>query len=182
MVDQISDLLIDLDATEEQLDYPLFYADGRAGIAKLNLEDESSNLHVLFDAIIREIPAPGYESAAPFQMLVSDLSYSDFLGRLAIGKVINGSVRSRDALVCLGDQGRRSPVSISSLQVYEGPVLKEAKEAVTSRYRRPFGDRRCPYRRYHLYPGGAEGPAADCRGRAHGLHALHGQHLPFLGH
>jgi GTP-binding protein len=131
VVDQISDLLIDLDATEEQLDYPLFYADGRAGIAKLNLEDESTNLHVLFDAIIREIPAPGYESAAPFQMLVSDLSYSDFLGRLAIGKVINGSVRSRDALVCLGDQGRRTPVSISSLQVYEGPVLKEAKEAVT---------------------------------------------------
>jgi GTP-binding protein len=129
VADQVSDLLIDLDATEEQLDYPLLFADGRAGIAKKSLEEEASDLSVLFEAIFSEIPAPAYESAAPFQMLVSDLSYSDFLGRLIIGKVVNGSARSRESLVCLGEKDRRMPVNVSKLQVYAGPALVEAQEA-----------------------------------------------------
>ncbi len=129
VMDEISDLLIDLDASEEQLDFPLFFANGKEGIAKRSLDEESDNLKPLFEAIVEEIPAPAYESAQPFQMLVSDLSYSDFLGRLAIGKVINGSVRSRDSLVRLGEEETKTPVSISSLQVYQGPALMEAKEA-----------------------------------------------------
>ncbi|WP_319559284.1 translational GTPase TypA [Marispirochaeta sp.] len=131
VADQVSDLLIDLDATEEQLDYPLLFADGRSGIAKRDLEEESSDLSVLFEAILNEIPAPAYESAAPFQMLVSDLSYSDFLGRLIIGKVVNGSARARESLVCLGEKDRRMPVNVSKLQVYAGPALIETLEART---------------------------------------------------
>ncbi|MCF7929081.1 MAG: translational GTPase TypA [Spirochaetales bacterium] len=129
VVDDISDLLIELDATDEQLDYPLFFAIGKDGIAKTGLEDESSDLQPLFEAITNEIPAPAYESEAPFQMLVSDLSYSDFLGHLAIGKVINGSAKSKDNLVCLGENGRRFPMNVSRLQVYTGPVLSDASEA-----------------------------------------------------
>ena len=129
VADEISDLLIDLDATEDQLEYPLLFADGRSGIAKKTLEDESTDLSVLFEAIVSEIPAPSYESSAPFQMLVSDLSYSDFLGRLVIGKVVNGSAHARDSLVCLGENEQRIPVNISKLQVYSGPALVESMEA-----------------------------------------------------
>ncbi|GAF98126.1 unnamed protein product, partial [marine sediment metagenome] len=87
------------------------------------------NLHVLFDTILKEIPAPAYSKADPFQMLVADLSYSDYLGRLAIGKIINGSARSKENLICIGADGNHRPLSISKLQVYDGPSLKETDRA-----------------------------------------------------
>ncbi|RKX77739.1 MAG: translational GTPase TypA [Spirochaetes bacterium] len=121
----IHDLLIDLHAQEEQLDCPILFADGRSGIAKKNLKEESDNLHVLLDTIVDEIPPPSYNTSEPFQMLVSDLSYSDFLGRLAVGKVIHGSVKSREALVCLGEGGVKTNLNVSRLQVYDGPSLKD---------------------------------------------------------
>ncbi|MFP4302839.1 MAG: translational GTPase TypA [Spirochaetaceae bacterium] len=126
VLNEIYDLLIDLDAEEAQLDCPVLYAEGRSGIAKRSLDEDSDNLHVLMDAIIDEVPPPAYSTDEPFQMLVSDLSYSDFLGRLAVGKVMHGSAKSREALVCLGEGGRQTPLSVSRLQVYEGPSLKEA--------------------------------------------------------
>ena len=125
VLNDIHDLLIDLDAQEEQLDCPILFADGRAGIAKKTLEEESDNLHVLLDTIVDEIPPPSYTASEPFQMLVSDLSYSDFLGRLAVGKVIHGSVKSREALVCLGEGGVKTNLNVSRLQAYDGPALKE---------------------------------------------------------
>ncbi|MFW6337655.1 MAG: translational GTPase TypA [Alkalispirochaetaceae bacterium] len=126
VLNEIYDLLIDLDAEEAQLDCPVLYAEGRSGIAKRSLDEDSDNLHVLMDAIIDEVPPPAYSTDEPFQMLVSDLSYSDFLGRLAVGKVMHGSAKSREALVRLGEGGRQTPLSVSRLQVYEGPSLKEA--------------------------------------------------------
>ena len=86
VLDEIYDLLIDLGATDEQLEFPLLYAIGRDGIASRTLDDEGKNLHVLFDTILDMIPGPSHDSGAPFQMLVSDLGYSDYLGRLAVGK------------------------------------------------------------------------------------------------
>jgi len=88
VLDEIYDLLIDLDATEDQLDFPLAYAVGKDGIAVKSLNEKSDNLHILLDMILDSIPGPTYEENKPFQMLVSDLSYSDYLGRLAIGKII----------------------------------------------------------------------------------------------
>ena len=129
VLNEIYDLLIDLDADEAQLDCPVLYADGRSGIAKRSLDEDSDNLHVLMDAIIEEVPPPAYSTDEPFQMLVSDLSYSDFLGRLAVGKVMHGAAKSREGLVCLGEEGRQTPLSVSRLQVYEGPSLKEADVA-----------------------------------------------------
>ncbi|MDA3951556.1 MAG: translational GTPase TypA [Spirochaeta sp.] len=129
VLSEIYDLLIDLDADEEQLECPVLYADGRAGIAKRSLTDSAENLHVLMDTIIEEVPPPAYKSVEPFQMLVSDLSYSDFLGRLAVGKVVHGSARSREALVCLGDHGRQTPLNVSRLQVYRGPALADTDVA-----------------------------------------------------
>lgn len=129
VLSEIYDLLIDLDADEEQLECPILYADGRAGIAKHNLTDETTNLHALMDTILEEIPPPAYRSTEPFQMLVSDLSYSDFLGRLAVGKVMHGSAKSRESLVCLGMEGRQIPLNITRLQAYAGPTLVDAETA-----------------------------------------------------
>ncbi len=130
VLDEIYDLLIDLDATEEQLDFPLLYANGREGIVQDALGDGGKDLTLLFDTILKEIPAPRYSSTEPFQMLVADLSYSDYLGRLAIGKVINGSVHSKEGLVCVGKEGRLTPLNVSKLQVYHGPSCKETATAL----------------------------------------------------
>ncbi len=129
VLSEVYDLLIDLDAHEDQLECPVLFADGRAGIAKKNLEDAAENLHVLLDTIVDEVPPPAYNDAEPFQMLVTDLSYSDYLGRLAIGKVVNGTVKSRDALICIKEEGKQVPLNVSKLQVYEGPALGETESA-----------------------------------------------------
>jgi GTP-binding protein len=128
VLDEIYDLLIDLDATDDLLDFPLLYAVGRDGIAQRTLEDQGENLHVLLDTILEEIPGPAYDPDAPLQMLVSDLGYSDYVGRLAIGKIFNGTARSRDALVCLGASGEPAPLTVAQLQVYDGMKLREVEE------------------------------------------------------
>jgi GTP-binding protein len=128
VLDEIYDLLIDMDATEEQLEFPLLYAVGRDGIAAKTLDEEGRDLHVLFDTIIDVMPGPSYDRSAPFQMLVSDLGYSDYLGRLVVGKISNGTARSNDKLVCLGENGRSLPLKVTKLQVYDGMQLKDADE------------------------------------------------------
>jgi GTP-binding protein len=129
VLSEIYDLFIDLGANEEQLEFPVLYAIGKAGIAKLMLEGEGDNLHPLFDSIVKSIPAPAYTSAEPFQMLVSDLSYSDYFGRQAIGKVINGKAHSKDGLVCIGEGDVREALSVSKLHTYAGVKLVEAESA-----------------------------------------------------
>jgi len=128
VLDEIYDLLIDLDATDDQIDFPLLYAIGRDGIAMQSLADAGKNLHPLFDTIVKEIPGPSYDPGAPFQMRVSDLGYSDYLGRLAVGKVFNGTARSRDNLVCIGEQEQNTPLKVSKIQVYEGMSLVDIEE------------------------------------------------------
>ncbi|GAB7141092.1 translational GTPase TypA [Deferribacterales bacterium RsTz2092] len=125
VLDEILDLFIDLDATEDQLDFPLLYAIGRDGVAMEQQEDERKNLTPLFDKILAEIPAPTVDDSAPFSMLVSDLGYSDYLGRLAIGKVHSGKVESNDKLIRVDENGENKSVRISKLQVYDGLTIKE---------------------------------------------------------
>jgi GTP-binding protein len=129
VLDEIYDLFIDLDATEDQLDFPILYAIGREGIVQRSLEERGENLHVLFDAILEEVPPPSYDTGEPFQMLVADLGYSDYLGRLAIGKIFNGAVKCNDALVCINEQTEQIPLKISRLQIYDGIGLKEVEQA-----------------------------------------------------
>ena len=129
VLDEIYDLLIELGADEEQLDFPLLYANGKAGVAAASLDEDARDLHLLLDTIVKEVPAPDYTAEGHFQMLVADLSYSDYLGRLAIGKVMNGRVRSKEDLIRIGEDGSRIPLNVSKLQVYEGPFLKETEMA-----------------------------------------------------
>jgi GTP-binding protein len=129
VLNEIYDLFIDLDATDEQLDFPQLYAIGRAGIAQKTLAEQGENLKILFDTILEQIPAPTYDPEEPFQMLVADLGYSDYMGRLAIGKIINGKAIYNDSLVCIGENDKRLPLKISKLQVYEGMNLREVRTA-----------------------------------------------------
>ncbi|MEW6671375.1 MAG: translational GTPase TypA [Thermodesulfobacteriota bacterium] len=128
VLDEIYDLLIDLDATEDQLEFPLLYAIGRDGIARKTLNETGGNLQVLFDTILEEIPGPAYDQGAPFQMLVSDLAYSDYVGRLAVGKIFNGTAHARDSLICLGEAGQRTALKVARLQIFQGIHLQEVEE------------------------------------------------------
>src|SRR3989475_5989585 len=85
VLDEIYDLFIDLDATEDQLDFPVLYAVAKNGVAKTSMEDTSTDLRPLFDAIVKHIPAPVGDPDGVLQMLIANLDYSDYLGRLGIG-------------------------------------------------------------------------------------------------
>ena len=129
VLDEIYSLFFDLDATEEQIDFPVLYAVGREGIAQKSPEERGQDLAPLFQAIHDEIPPPVYDPDEPFQMLVADLDYSDYLGRLAVGKVFHGRVGCNEEMVCLDREGRAIPLRVSKLQVYDGINLKEVESA-----------------------------------------------------
>ncbi|NWF53319.1 MAG: translational GTPase TypA [Syntrophaceae bacterium] len=129
VLDEIYNLFFDLDATEEQIDFPVLYAVGREGIAQKSAEEQGRDLASLFQAILEEIPPPVYDPDEPFQMLVADLDYSDYLGRLAVGKVFHGRVGCNEEMVCLDREGKALPLRVSKLQVYDGINLKEVETA-----------------------------------------------------
>jgi GTP-binding protein len=129
VLDEIHDMFIDLDATEEQLEFPLLYAVGRDGTATLELSVPGETLDVLLDAIVEEIPAPVIYTDRPFQMLVSDLGYSDYLGRLAVGRIYNEGIKANETLVCMGEDGSARPLRVSRLQVYGGLSIQDVESA-----------------------------------------------------
>ena len=127
VLNEVYDLFIDLDATEEQIEFPVLYAIGRDGIAQKTLEEKEENLQVLFETILEEIPAPSFDPSEPLQLLVADLDYSDYVGRLAIGKIANGTIKQNDELVCMNEEGLALPLKISKLRVYDGINFKDAE-------------------------------------------------------
>jgi GTP-binding protein len=129
VLDEIYDLFIDLDAHEDQLDFPYLYAIGREGIAQRTLEKRGTDLGVLMETVLREVPPPAHDPGEPFQMLVSDLDYSDYVGRLAVGRVVHGVVKRQDNLVCVGEDGGVRPLKVSRLQVYDGIKFAEVESA-----------------------------------------------------
>lgn len=127
VLDEIYALFIDLDAKDDQIDFPVLYAIGREGIAQRTLEEKGKDLEPLFETIIEEIPGPAYDPAEPFQMLVCDLDYSDYVGRLAIGRVFNGSVKRNQDLVCMNEAGEAVPLRVTKLQLYDGVGIREVE-------------------------------------------------------
>ncbi len=125
VLDEVYGLFIDLDATEEQLDFPVVYSVAKDGIAKRFIEEGPENLDILFETIMDVVPPPGYDPDKPFQMLVSDLGYSNYLGRLAVGKVFNGTARQSDQLVRLGPDNKQDLLRVTKLQTYVGLELVE---------------------------------------------------------
>ncbi|MGB3860531.1 MAG: GTP-binding protein [Candidatus Aminicenantaceae bacterium] len=127
VLNDIYQMFMDLDASDKQIEFPVLYSIGRDGIAQKTFDEQGKDLQVLFDAILEYIPAPSYDPAEPFQMLVCDLGYSDYLGRLAIGKIFNGTAESSNELVCLKKDGKIEPLRVMKVQTYDGVELKEAE-------------------------------------------------------
>lgn len=127
VIDEVLDLFIELEASENQLDCPFVYASAKQGTATLNIEEEGSNMQPLFEVIEQYIPAPTGDVNGPLQILVSTIDYNDYVGRIAIGKVERGKVESgQEALLC-SSKGEQRKVKITNLYQFEG--LK--REAVT---------------------------------------------------
>ncbi len=128
VVDEVLELFMELDATDEQLDFPVVYASARAGIAKLNMDDESSDLAPLFKMLIDEIPAPEGDIDGPLQIMITTLDYDDYVGRIAIGRVIRGRVYNGQQVCILNGESERK-AKIGRLYAYEGLKRTEVPEA-----------------------------------------------------
>src|SRR5882724_6375208 len=128
VLNEVYDLFIDLDATEDQLDFPVLYTIAKTGIAKRSLDDPSTDLRPLFDAIVETIPAPGGDSEGTLQMLIANLDYSEYLGRLGIGRVFNGTLRFGDTVAIAKRDGTFHKTKITKLYSFEG--LKRVDETI----------------------------------------------------
>jgi GTP-binding protein len=128
VLNDIYDLFIDLDATEDQLDFKVLYAVSKTGVAKESLDDPSTDLRPLFDAILTYIPPPVGEPDEVLQMLVANLDYSDYLGRLAIGRVFHGTLNYGDTVAVAKRDGSLQTTRITKLYSFEG--LKRVDETV----------------------------------------------------
>ncbi len=93
VLDEIYDLFIDLDASESQLDFPVYYCNAKAGRCRTEPNGEETNLAPLFEAILQTVPPPAYNPQQPLQFLITTLDYDDYIGRLAIGRIFNGCIR-----------------------------------------------------------------------------------------
>ncbi|MGQ0735320.1 MAG: translational GTPase TypA [Acidobacteriota bacterium] len=120
VLNEIYDLFIDLDATEEQLEFPVLYTSGRAGTASTDVDAPGETLRPLFDAIVDFVPPPRGNPSVPFQMLVANLDSSDYLGRIAIGRIFNGRVAVGDPIVVLKLDGSVQQTRVTKLYSFEG--------------------------------------------------------------
>jgi GTP-binding protein len=118
--DELYDLLIDLDATEEQLDFPILYTNARAGIALASPEGEGTDLKLLFETIISHIPPPKYDPTVPLQFLVTNLDYSDYVGRIAVGKIISGQLKGGGQIALMKKGAVSGRYRVGQAFVYKG--------------------------------------------------------------
>jgi GTP-binding protein len=120
VVSETYDLFIDLDATEEQIEFPILYTNGRAGTATTDLSIPGTNLKPLYEEIIRTIPPPNVDAAAPLQVQISNIDYNEYVGRLGIGRVVAGTIEgATDVAICRRD-GAITKGRVTQLYVYEG--------------------------------------------------------------
>ena len=129
VLNEVYDLFIDLDATEEQLDFPVLYCIAKTGVAKTSLEDPSETLEPLFQAILDHIPPPAGDPELPLQLLVANLDYNDFLGRLAIGRIFNGTLKHGDEVSICKLDGTVQKTKITKMFSFEGLKRVEETEA-----------------------------------------------------
>jgi GTP-binding protein len=129
VIDEVYDLFIDLGATEDQLEFPILLANARAGTARERGGEESRDLRPLFDRILSHIPPPSGDASEPLRFLVTNLDYSDYVGRLAIGRVFSGRIRSGETVAVCGRAGKIDRVKVTGLYGFEGLTRTEIKEA-----------------------------------------------------
>ncbi|MEN6413240.1 MAG: translational GTPase TypA [Veillonellales bacterium] len=128
VLDEVLELFMELDANDDQLDFPVVYCAARDGIAKLKMEDDSQNLAPLFELLVNEIPAPQGDIEGPLQIMVTTLDYDDYVGRIAIGRIIRGRVFYGQNVSILNGE-TQTKAKIGRLYTYEGLKRVEAQEA-----------------------------------------------------
>ncbi|MDA2930184.1 translational GTPase TypA [Acidobacteria bacterium AH-259-O06] len=129
VLDEIYALFIDLDATEEQLEFPVLYTNAKAGTCRTSQEGEDQSLAPLFEQILTTVPAPRFDDTAPLQLLITTLDYDDYVGHLAIGRVFNGQISEKERTVLCRRDGTFEEVQISTLYGYRGLNREKIKEA-----------------------------------------------------
>lgn len=131
VVDEVLELLMDLDASEEQLDCPFIYASAKTGVASTDTESAGSDMKPLFDAIINHIPAPEGDPEAPTQLLISTIDYNEYVGRIGVGKVDNGSLKLNQEVMVVNhhDPDKHQKVKIGKLYEFDGLNKVEVSEA-----------------------------------------------------
>jgi GTP-binding protein len=120
VVSEVFDLFCDLEAADHQADFPILYAVGRQGIARRSLSDKNQDLIPLFETIVERIPAPAGDPAAPLQAIVCNLTHDDYVGRLAVGRVVQGALRTADPVALIGASGVPTRGAIKALFGFEG--------------------------------------------------------------
>ncbi len=129
VLDLVFDLFVELKATDEQLDFPIIYASAKNGFAMRELHENSEDMMPLFEAIVKHVPPPSVSPEPFFQMLVSNLDYSDYLGRIALGRIVSGRVNVGDSIVCIHRDGRRERATVTGLFTFAGMGQVELKHA-----------------------------------------------------
>jgi len=129
VLDEVYDLFIDLEATEDQLDFPVLYTDARKGIAKRALEDEGKTLQPLFETLVATIPPPRFDPDMGLQLRATSLDWDDYVGRLVIGRIVNGKIRQSDRVAVVHRDGTVEPGKVTVLYGYEGLKRVEIPEA-----------------------------------------------------
>jgi len=129
VLDLVFDLFVELKATNEQLDFPIIYASAKEGFAKRNLTDKNADMTPLFEAIVESVPPPQISNEPFFQMLVSNLDYSDYLGRIALGRVVSGRVSVGDSIVSLHRGRQPERTTVTAIFTYSGLEQIQIKEA-----------------------------------------------------
>ncbi len=129
VLDMVFDLFVELKATDEQLDFPIIYASAKEGFAMRELHENSEDMTPLFEAIVKYVPPPTISSEPFFQMLVSNLDYSDYLGRIALGRIVSGRVAVGDSIVCIHRDDRRERATVTALYTFAGLGQLEVKHA-----------------------------------------------------
>lgn len=129
VLNEVYDMFIDLGASEEQLEFPVVYTNAKKGIAKANLDDGSENLNPLFDQIINTIPAPEGDKGGTLQLLITNIDYNDYVGRLAIGRIFSGTIKVGDRVGVVNGKGETIKTAITSIKTFQGLERIEVKEA-----------------------------------------------------
>ena len=129
VLNEVYDLFIDLDATEDQIEFPVLYTNAREGYASRDAGTRGEDLRPLFDAIVEHVPPPKGDPAAPLQMLVANLDASDYLGRIAIGRIFHGTVRLNDGVVVMKLGGAVQQTKVTKLFAFDGLKRIEIEQA-----------------------------------------------------
>ena len=129
VLDMVFDLFVELKATDQQLDFPVVYASAKNGFALRELHENNEDMTPLFEAIVKHVPPPTISADPFFQMLVSNLDYSDYLGRVALGRIVSGRVNVGDSIVCIHRNGERERATVTTLFTYSGLQQVEIKHA-----------------------------------------------------